>query len=298
MLRSMTGYGKGEAEAGGFHYTVELKSVNSRFLESGLKLPSSLWSREAEARALIAKAVSRGKLDVLWKEAPRPAQARALSVNKPLAADYAAALKELGKFLKLKSSLKLDQVARFPDVLQSKQEAEAADSEADVEKRWACLVKALGLALDSLNASREREGGALAAEIRQRLKRGLELADSVEGHSAELIQSFRDRLARRLAELLEKFSPEDPRLLTEAAILAERADIREELVRFRIHVNEFLRLLDGAEPVGKRLDFLTQELLRETNTMGSKSADAKVAHFVVELKGEIEKIKEQVQNLE
>jgi uncharacterized protein (TIGR00255 family) len=296
MLRSMTGYGKGEAAQGGCQFTVEVKSVNSRFLEAGVKLPQALWGHEAEARILMSQAVGRGKVDVAWKETTQGVKARTLTVNKPLAREVAAALKTLSKELKLKEKLRLDQVARYPDVLQTAQES-AADG-VDPESRWACLRQALVDSLESLNVSREREGKALGEECRARLARCLELADSVEGHSSELIKAYRDKLARRLSELLEKFSSDDPRVLTEAAILAERADIREELVRFRIHVNEFTRLLGERGPVGKRLDFLTQELLRETNTMGSKSADAKVAHFVVELKGEIEKIKEQVQNLE
>jgi uncharacterized protein (TIGR00255 family) len=296
MLRSMTGYGKGEAGSGGFHYVVEIKSVNSRFLEASVKLPAPLWSKEAEARALVGKHLARGKVDLVWKEVAGEASPKALGVNKALAREYAAALRALSKHLKLKEGLKLEQVARFPGVLGPEPQADPDPEEAS--KRWACLQQALARALVSLNQSREREGGQLGEECRRRLERCLELCVSVEGQSAALVEAFRERIARRVAELTGKFAADDPRLLMEAALLAERADIREELVRFRIHVQEFLRLLTDEEPVGKRLDFLTQELLRETNTMGSKSADAKAAHFVVELKGEIEKIKEQVQNLE
>ncbi len=296
MLRSMTGFGKGEAEAGGISHVVQIKSVNNRFLEIALKLPPALWPYEAEAKAMLQKALSRGKLDLHWKESRPAGAAGAVSANLELAWAYKKALETLAQGLALPVDIRLEQLARYPEVI-SASDGEGADAAAQAAARWEGFKAALAAALKDMEASRGREGKALETEMRGLLGNASSLADGIEARSAELAPLFADKLKKKLAQLLEK-APDDSRLLQEAAILSERADIREETVRFRAHVAEFTRLLDEGGAVGKRLDFLSQELLREANTMGSKSPDAGLTQKVVLLKGEIEKLKEQIQNLE
>ena len=300
MIRSMTGYGRGEAALGARRFVVELKSVNSRFLEPGFKLPQGLWAREAEARQSIAKRVSRGKLDVFIRDLSESQQQEArVGVDASLAKAYLAALKQLKKALKSRESIRLDQVARYPGVIHQEDQAGGlAEAPADDAEAWACLSKALDAALDSHDASRQREGQALADELQERLAESLRLLAAIEARNREMVPAQRERQHQRLSEALDRLSPDDPRLAMEAALLADKADIREELVRFRAHVAEFRRLLAEGGAVGKRLDFLCQELQREANTAGSKNPDAALAHLVVELKGQVEKVKEQVQNLE
>ncbi len=296
MIKSMTGYGRGEARLKESLTVVELKTVNNRGLECSFKLPTALWSREAEARALVGGVLARGKVDLIWRE-ESPRQRQALSVDLELARSYARAAAEVARALGRRDKPGLEAVLRFPGVLQEGQAPAKEDPKA-LERRWQQWKKALQQALRSLDESRRREGLALQKELEKRLESSLQLTAAIEEASLGLIRGARERLAARVAELLEKIPADDPRLMMEAAVLAERSDIREELVRFRTHVGEFGRLLKAAEPAGKRMDFLCQELLREANTMGSKSPDAAVAHRVVELKAEIEKIREQVQNVE
>ncbi len=299
-IRSMTGYGRGQARRGARRFEVELKSVNSRFLETGFKLPQGLWAREAEARAMLAKRVARGKLDIFIRDLSEgAAQEARVGVDAALAKATLAALKDLKKLLKSRERIRLEQVARWPGVIRQQDQAgELPTAPADDAEAWACLAEALAAALDSHDASRLREGAALARELEERLAECLRLLAAIEARNAELVPALRERQRQRLAEVLERLPPDDPRLVMEAALLADKTDIREELVRFRAHVAEFRRLLAEGGAVGKRLDFLCQELQREANTSGSKNPDAALAHRVVELKGQVEKIKEQVQNLE
>lgn len=297
MIMSMTGYGRGDARSGGWHFQVELKTVNNRYLEAFLKLPSGLWDKEAEARALVTGALSRGKVEMTWRElADKGAKEAQVFVDESLAKSYAKAFQALAKSLGLKEKPRLEWVARQNGVLKE------ADSSTEDPKRtyarWQCFKKALTQAVASLKASRVREGKTLEKELEKWLDSSLQLVSSIETASKEMVRQFKDRLTARLAELLESMPPDDPRLAMEAAMLAEKTDIREELVRFRSHVGEFKRLLKLKEPSGKRLDFLCQEMLREANTMGSKTPEASVAHLVVEIKGQIEKIKEQALNVE
>lgn len=295
MLKSMTGYGRGEAESGGWHYTLQIKSVNNRFLEAPLKLPHALWLHENEARLMLQKALSRGKLDLHWNER-RPESADAsVEVNLPLGASYLRALEKLAQGLGLKSEIRLDQIARYPEVLSAA--ADAAE-EAVTAARWEAFQKALGLALADLQQSREREGAALGLELKDLLSQAKAQAAQIEAKSLELVPLFLERLKKRVAAVIEGLPLDDPRLVTEAALMADKADIREEIVRFSAHATEFERLLGEGGVAGKRLDFLGQELLREANTMGSKSPDAGLTQLVVGLKALIEKIKEQIQNLE
>jgi len=297
MIRSMTGFGKGESQDSRRSYTVQLKSVNNRFLELGLKLPTEFWAHEAEARALLQASLNRGKVDIHWNESARTADAvPGPRVDPVRAAAWRDALATLSKDLDLSGHLGLEALIRLPGVLAAGDGEAAGEDEG--EARWQGLRKALEGALAALNASRGREGEALAEELRSLLKNAEDGVDGIEMRSVELQQGFAERLRRRIAQVLETLGPDDPRIAMEAALAVDRADIREEVVRFRAHTAEFRRLLSAAEPSGKRLDFLCQELLREANTMGSKSPEAGLTQAVVGLKSVVERLKEQVQNVE
>lgn len=294
----MTGFGKGEVTDEKAVTSVQLKSVNNRFLELGLKLPSELWAHEAEAKALLQGAIVRGKVDVHWKESPLPGAApadAALDVEKARA--WQQALQSAARSLGLGEGLSLEGLLRLPGVLGGDGEPRRDDA-AEAARRWRALRGALKQAAEAIRLSREGEGAALRGEMLQQLDLSLQTVAGIEAGSQALQAGFAERIRKRMAQILESVGPDDPRVVMEAALLSDKADIREELVRFREHVAEFKRLLELDEPVGKKLDFLCQELLREANTMGSKSPEAALTQAVVGLKATIERVKEQVQNVE
>jgi uncharacterized protein (TIGR00255 family) len=297
MLRSMTGFGKGEAQNTVAHYSLQLKSVNNRFLELGLKLSQDLWAFESEARALLQAKLARGKVDMVWKDLPLPQAPATVGVDLEKAKAYHSALLQLGQGLGLAPELKLESISRLPGVLTAELESGPEGDEA-AAGRWACFKQALQQALEGLQASREREGAALETELRSLLDQALASVAAIEQKSLALQAGFAEKLKKRLGELMERLSPDDPRLVMEVALLVDKADIREELVRFREHVAEFRRQLDASDAVGKKLDFLSQELLREVNTMGSKSPEAGLTQAVVGLKSIVERVKEQILNVE
>jgi uncharacterized protein (TIGR00255 family) len=296
----MTGFGKGESSDAMRRFTVQLKSVNNRFLELGLKLPSDFWAYEAEARTLLQSGVSRGKVDMHWKETALQAQPARAQVDLDQARAWQQSLRSLAQELGLPQDLRLETLTRLPGVLGGPATGEAApaDDEAEAAERWKGMRAALAQAVAALQASREGEGAALAAELKALLSDGEARVTAIEAGSAALQAGFAERIRKRMAQVLETVGPDDPRVIAEAALLADKADIREELVRYRAHSAEFRRLLEAAEPVGKKLDFLCQELLREVNTMGSKSPEASLTQAVVGLKSVVERVKEQVQNVE
>ncbi len=294
MIRSMTGYGSGESRLGGRVVNVRVRSVNSRFLELGLKLPPELWEREAEARDLAQARLKRGKVDVHVDEGGAD-PAAAARVDAACATAWRGTLTALARDLGLPFELGLESYLRLPGVLGP---AGAAPDPEAASQRWTRLREALDLALGALEASRVREGRVLAQELGRLLEDAEARLAEVERLSLALQEGLAERMRRRLAQVLETLAPDDPRLTLEAALAADRADVREEVVRFRAHTAEFRRLLDGDAPVGKRLDFLCQELLREANTLGSKSPDAALTQAVVGLKSVVERLKEQAQNVE
>jgi uncharacterized protein (TIGR00255 family) len=298
----MTGFGKGEASDATRSYSVQLKSVNNRFLELGLKLPSDFWGYEAEARTLLQSGVSRGKVDMHWKETTLEAQPSRAQVDLDQARAWQASLRSLAQELGLPQELRLETLTRLPGVLGVGAGDSArnthADEEAEAAERWKGMRGALAQAVAALQASREGEGAALGVELKALLADGEARVDQIEAGSAALQAGFTERIRKRMAQVLETVGADDPRVIAEAALLADKADIREELVRYRAHSVEFRRLLEAKEPVGKKLDFLCQELLREVNTMGSKSPEASLTQAVVGLKSVVERLKEQVQNVE
>ncbi|MGH7442655.1 MAG: YicC/YloC family endoribonuclease [bacterium] len=298
MIRSMTGFGKGEVLQGRRSATAQLRSVNSRFLELGLKLPGGLWEFEAEARTLLQASLNRGKVDLVLNEDAGKGADVGPTLDPVRARAWRDALRALSMDWGRSEEPGLDTLLRLPGVL-SQGSAAGAEGEEDPAVRWACLKPALEQALVALVESRGREGAAVKRELEGLLRQAEAQVEHIEKLSVALQESFAVRLRKRLGQVLESLPPDDPRLVLEAALAADKADIREETVRFRAHAAEFRRLLDVPEgAVGKRLDFLCQELLREANTMGSKSPASDLTQAVVGLKSMVERLKEQALNVE
>jgi uncharacterized protein (TIGR00255 family) len=288
----MTGFGRGDATGAAGRIVVEIKAVNHRFSEVVFRMPRQFGALEEQARKLILTAVSRGRVDVFvtWEA---PARARGVQVDKELAIAYYSTLNELGKKIGSKSELTLDTLAKLPDVLK------VSEGEITPEELWPTFETALVQAIASLVAMREREGRSLAADLTARLGRVEGVRTVVAKSAPQVAEEYRNRLTRRLEELLPLGNAVDPqRLAQEVAIFADRSDISEELQRLGSHIAQFRETLGGGEAVGRKLDFLVQELGREVNTIGSKANDAAITIQVVEAKSELEKIREQVQNLE
>ena len=292
MIRSMTGFGRGEASGEAGRIVVEMKAVNHRFSEVVFRMPRQFASLEEPARKQIQSRVSRGRVDVFISY-DATASAKGVKVDKELAIAYYNALIELGGEIGSKTELSLDTLAKLPDVLK------VEDSEVTAEQLWPIFEAALVPAVENLLAMREREGAALATELLTRIDKLQQLRDTVAQRAPQVVEEYRTRLTKRLEELLGAANPVDPqRLAQEVAMFADRSDVAEELQRFGSHLDQFRENIAGDEAVGRKLDFLVQEIGREINTIGSKANDAAITVQVVEAKSELEKIREQVQNIE
>jgi len=292
MVRSMTGFGRGESTGSAGKLTVEMKAVNHRFSEVVFRMPRQFNVHEEQARKLVLGQVTRGRVDLFisWEPA---ANAKGVKVDKELALAYHNALKELGVEIGSKSELSLDTLARLPDVL-SIQDATLSD-----EEIWTLLEPALTTALANLIAMREREGATLVLDLTDRLAKIEAFRQAAAERAPQVVVEYRDRLTKRLEELLPQGSAVDPqRLAQEVALFADRADISEEIQRLGSHIDQFRATLSEGDSIGRKLDFLVQELGREVNTIGSKANDATLTAGVVAAKSELEKIREQVQNIE
>ena len=291
MLRSMTGYGSARGEVGGLRITLELKSVNNRYLDCSVRLPRNLLFAEETVKQAVSAGVERGKVDV-FVTADSAGDDTEVAVNLALAGEYVKALRELASRFELQSELSAASLARFPDVLQVQKK------ELDQEEAAAALAVLAADAVRELNAMRAREGARLSEDMREKLAQFDALISIVERRSPETVSEYRARLTQKLRETLENTALDEARILTEAAIFADKVTVDEETVRLRSHITEFDALLRAGSPVGRKLDFLLQEMNREANTIGSKCADASLAHVVVDLKAGVEKLREQIQNIE
>ena len=292
MIRSMTGYGSAKGTVAGFAITIELRSVNNRYLDLGIKLPRGFLFAESEIKNYIQKKVSRGKLDFfLTLDSVESDQTR-IRVNTRLAQAYRDAITEIGQNLELPASISALDIARFPDVLSL--EKEELDQDAFLQQ----LFPLLDTALEDFNAMRAREGEKLAEDLLQKADHIEEMVQAVERQAPNTVSAYRERLEAKLREVLADTSAAEERLIAEAAIFADRVATDEETVRLHSHLSQFRKLMEEGSPIGRKLDFLIQEFNREANTIGSKCQDSEIAYLVVELKSEIEKIREQVQNIE
>jgi uncharacterized protein (TIGR00255 family) len=292
MIASMTGYGRGEASGKGITIAVELRSVNSRFLEVATRLPRSLSLRENEIKELIRRKIARGKVNVLATVDRANDGELPLRINASATRAYYKLLVDLKKAVKLREAVKLEHLLRFSEVIEQ-QELEHTDDE-----EWDIFQEALDASLDELNVMRRNEGGELQRDLRSRLTILDQRLEEIERLSRGQVPLERMRLRERVKQLMEDESIDEGRLELEIALLSDRLDVTEECVRFRSHNKFFLEAIEDHEPAGRKLNFLVQEMNREANTIGSKSSSSDIAHLVVNVKEELEKIREQLQNIE
>jgi uncharacterized protein (TIGR00255 family) len=288
----MTGFGRGETARQGRAFTVEIQSVNHRFLEVRCRLPKRLAGLEPRVQRAVQQRFARGHFEVSVQEKDLEGRTRTLKVDLPLARQYVELLRALQREMDLPGQVTLEMLAGQRELIS------VEESEESVEEVWVELEPALTTALDGLAAMRCQEGAALVEALRRHLDEIEEVLGAVLGRTADLVTTHRTRLRERVADLLEGRLPDPLRLEQEVALLAERGDVAEECDRLRSHLQQFRDTLGQAGPQGRRLDFLLQEMNREANTIGSKAADAGLARDVVELKTAIERLREQVQNLE
>ena len=292
MILSMTGYGRARQVLNGREITVELRGVNARFLEYSSRLPRAFAFLEDPLKKLVAARVSRGKVELSLTVQNTTAADTVVTVNWPLAKGYRDAMTALSEQLELKNDMSVSLIARMPDVL-----AQTA-APLDEEALWADVQTVAGQAVDAFLTMRAAEGEKLKADLLSHLDVVEQLVGGIEANTAGRVKAYSDKLYARLQELLADRSIDESRLVTEAAIFADKTAIDEETVRLHSHIAQYRDILSGDGPVGRKLDFLTQELNREANTIGSKCQDLDITRLVVELKSEIEKLREQLQNLE
>ncbi len=292
MMTSMTGYGHGEAVSGGIAVSVELRSVNGRYLEVVTRLPRQLALRENEVREHVRRKLLRGKITLTLSIERGADGAAPLKVDAASAKAYYRLLNDLRKAVRLKQTVRLEHLLQFSDIF------EPRELENTGEKEWDVVQVALDRALDALLVMRKAEGEELQRDFDARLDALSGLVDRIEQLSKAQVPRERERLRERIAQILEHEPVDEGRLELELAILAEKLDVTEECVRFRSHLTYFRQAMASPDAAGRKLNFLIQEMNREVNTMGSKSSDADIAHLVVQGKEELEKIREQLQNIE
>ena len=288
----MTGYGRGEANLNGRPITVELRSVNNRYLDCTVKLPRIYVFAEDTVKSRVQSRISRGKVDVYITIGPSANGDVAISVNKPVADGYYAALKDLRDTYGLRDDISVSLLSRFQDVFLVEKTQE------DLEALSADICSVLDLALDDFDAMRTREGEKLCQDVRSRAATIEGLVSKVETRSPGIVADYRAKLVARMNEVLQNTQIDESRILTEAAIYADKVAVDEETVRLRSHLSQLDHMLGQGGAIGRKLDFLIQEFNREANTIGSKCSDIETAGYVVDIKAEIEKIREQIQNIE
>ena len=292
MVRSMTGYGRAQVSSDGITAAVELKSVNSRYLEFSPRVLRSYSFLEDKIRSYIQHEVARGKVECAVQIEIENDDSLSVRVNESLAGSYVAALRLIAEKYGLSDEISVGRIASFPDVLS------VCKTPVDEEKIWSIVKTALDKAYDSFLQMREREGEKLKADVLSRAEHILTLVSFVEERSPQTVAEYMNKLRSKMSELLSDTVVDEQRLLTEAAIFADKVAVAEETVRLRSHIDQLRILLNEDEPVGRKLDFLVQEINREANTIGSKALDLSIAKTVIDIKSEVEKIREQIQNIE
>ena len=292
MIKSMTGYGSAKGTVEGLQITVELKSVNNRYLDASVRLPRSFLFAEDAVKSAVQKHISRGKVDVFVSVDASEAGEMSVKVNEPLLRGYLDALRHIAEEYSLPNDATALAVSRFPDVLT----VEKKDLDADAITEG--ILDITERALNDFDAMRQREGQKLRDDVLDRLGTIDALVSAVEKASPETVAAYRARLEAKMAEVLGTAGIDENRILAEAAIFADHIAVDEETVRLRSHMSQLKTMVNGNSPTGRKIDFLIQEFNREANTIGSKCQNSDIAHTVVDLKSEIEKIREQIQNIE
>ena len=292
LIKSMTGYGRAVETVNGREFTVELRSVNNRYLDCSVKLPRSLNFAEDAVKQAVKAAVSRGKVDVFISMKAEEGEDVKISLNATVLEGYLGAMRQMVEQYGVTDDISVSTVSRLADVFTVER------PEVDEKQLLADLLSVVQQALEGYNAMRETEGAALEQDLRTRGQTILELVAQVEQGSAQTVSDYRSRLEAKLQEVLANTAIDESRILTEAAIFADKVAVDEETVRLRSHLEQMNNMLSGGGAVGRKLDFLLQEMNRETNTIGSKCSDVRLARIVVDIKAELEKIREQTQNIE
>lgn len=291
-MRSMTGFGRERQIIGGKEYLVEIKSVNSRYCELTVKVPRNYTYLEEKLKSLVKSRLSRGKAEVWLSVTEIEGRETSVTVNLPIVKNYLEEMRNCGAELNLMDDLKLSDIFRMTDAFT------VVRTEADEETIWNNVQSVANKALDNFTAMREKEGEKLKNDLLSKIDNIEEMINKVEELSPETVAAYRERLYTKLKEVLEDKQIEEQRILTEAAIFADKVAVDEETVRLHSHFKQFREMTSATEPIGRKLDFLVQELNRETNTIGSKAQDLQITKIVIEVKSEIEKIREQIQNIE
>lgn len=293
MISSMTGFGRGNLESDRLSVTVEIKSVNSRFCEVSVRGPRSISEREIEIQNLIKQTIPRGRISVHVQIDQASGMDARIDVNRPAALMYRDALASLAEELDLDTPVRLDHLLRFPEVIERNE-----STGIDPEQEWPLIRSATEAAISELADMRLREGEALLADLHRRLDAIEDHLASVNERAPQRVADARTRLTERISELLDDQRVDADRLEFEIALLADKLDVNEEAVRLASHIELFREALQTDEPIGRKLNFIAQEINREINTIGSKSNDSELAHVVVSMKEELEKIREQVENVQ
>ena len=292
MILSMTGYGAATEVRNGREITVELRSVNNRYLDCTVKLPRAYSFAEDPVKQMMKQNVTRGKLDVYITVFALEGTEVQISLNRPTLEGYLAALKTIAEDYGVRDDISAGSLARMPDVFL------VSKAQEDEEQIQADILAVAQKALEKYNAMRQTEGQALAADLRSKAAGILGMVERVEARSPVTLKEYRERLTAKLQEVLGDTNIDESRILTEAAIYADKIAVDEETVRLRSHLKQLDTMLTEGGPIGRKLDFLLQEMNRETNTIGSKGNDLEQARTVVDMKAELEKIREQIQNIE
>ena len=292
LIKSMTGYGRAVETVNGREFTVELRSVNNRYLDCTVKLPRSVSFAEDAVKQAVKASVSRGKVDVFISIKSETVEDTTITLNKTVLEGYLSSMRQMVEECGVKDDISVSTVSRLPEVFSVEK------PEVDEEQLLSDLMSVVDKALEGYNAMRAIEGAALDADLRSRGNTILELVSQVERGNAQTVVDYRARLEAKLKEVLANTSIDESRILTEAAIFADKVAVDEETVRLRSHLDQMNAMLTGGGAIGRKLDFLLQEMNREANTIGSKCTDVKLARIVVDIKAELEKIREQTQNIE
>lgn len=292
MLKSMTGYGRGQVSGENRSFLVEVRSVNNRYLDCNVRMPRVYACAEDGIIKQVKQTISRGKVDVFVTIENTGEEPVSVTLNEAVAAGYKAALDNMAERFGLKEDVSVSLLSRFPDVFRVEKVPE------DLEAMTAELHHAAALALADFDAMRSREGEKLAEDLMSRLDTLEEYDRIVEERSPQRVAAYREKLTARIQEVLADRQLDESRILTEAAIFADKVAVDEETVRLRSHIAQFRDMIQGGSPIGRKLDFLVQEMNRETNTIGSKANDLEMSSIVVDMKAELEKIREQIQNVE
>ena len=292
-IKSMTGYGRGESLQGSYRIKIEIKAVNHRYNDISVKMPRHINYLEESIKKLVKEKISRGKVDVYLNLEYIDESAVEVKVDIPLAKSFKTALEELIEALNLKDEIRLNNILNISEAMRTERK------ELDEDLIWNCVSEAVGIALDNMMIMREKEGAQLKADIITKLENINASLFYIVERAPYVVVEYQEKLKERITDLIHNsISLDEDKINSEVAFFADKSSIDEEIVRLHSHIKQFYTILEEKEPIGRKLDFLIQELNREINTIGSKANDVVISKYVVELKSELEKIREQIQNIE